>query len=45
MTEPVPGLVPTVEHRVTEITVRGRRLRVAVRPATGPGRRAHRCCS
>ena len=40
MTEPLPGLVPTVEHQVTEVTevtVRGRRLRVAVRPASGPG--------
>ena len=27
------------EHRVTEITVRGKRLRVAVRPATRPGSR------
>jgi poly(3-hydroxyalkanoate) depolymerase len=37
VTEPMPGLAPIVEHRVTEVTVRGRRLRVAVRPASGPG--------
>ncbi len=37
MIDPVPIPVGS-EHRVTEITVRGRRLRVAVRPATTPGR-------
>lgn len=35
--EPVSGFVPNVEQRVTEVTVRGRRLRVAVRPASGRG--------
>jgi len=34
--DPVPVPVRS-EHRVTEITVRGKRLRVAVRPATRPG--------
>ncbi len=40
MSEPVPVPVTTTEHRTTELTVRGRRLRVAVRPATerGPAR-------
>ena len=34
-----PVSLPTGSaHRVTEITVRGRRLRIAVRPATVPGR-------
>jgi len=37
VTEPVRGLEPIVEHPVTDVTVRGRRLRVAVRPAIGPG--------
>ena len=36
MIDPVPVPVRS-EHRVTEITVRGERLRVAVRPATRPG--------
>ena len=36
MIDPVPVPLRS-EHRVTEITVRGKRLRVAVRPATRPG--------
>ena len=36
MIDPVPVPVRS-EHRVTAITVRGKRLRVAVRPATRPG--------
>jgi len=34
--DPISGPARS-EHRVTEITVRGKRLRVAVRPATRSG--------